>query len=54
MSITDTSPAPLPACQTKRLVLLTDAGVLDRGKNLIKQLCVNEIHARRRRYNHRT
>jgi acetylglutamate kinase len=34
------------ALKAKRLVLLTDVpGVLDRGKNLIKQLCVNEIHA---------
>ena len=34
------------ALKSKRLVLLTDVpGVLDRGKNLIKQLCVNEIHA---------
>jgi acetylglutamate kinase len=34
------------ALKAKRLVLLTDVpGVLDRDKNLIKQLCVDEIHA---------
>jgi acetylglutamate kinase len=34
------------ALKAKRLVLLTDVpGVLDRGKNLIKQLSVNEIQA---------
>jgi acetylglutamate kinase len=34
------------ALKAKRLLLLTDVpGVLDRDKNLIKQLCIDEIHA---------